>query len=234
MKGQRRWTAYRLGFFLLAVLTLAVGVYAAMPQRTTSPRGITTPRLNVTNSNYLAAENKTDILKYPQQPASYTVWKDNSTGTPIYYAINGTVHTVNSSTTIQDHFTGKHGSFSFKEGDYNITGIMIDPDVDYETYATYLRGQGVRATTIRHQDGTSPTINFTCGTQPGNFGGVSDMTVYGAGESVGTANIIHDSNSLAYDNIYENLIVRYGGGDAMHIESAGCRLNNLWLENVDG
>jgi len=55
--------------------------------------GVYGPRV-VADEYFLDTVNKTDIFKYPQQPASYIVWTDGTT----YYAKNGTDASVTSNT----------------------------------------------------------------------------------------------------------------------------------------
>lgn len=126
------------------------------------------------------------------------------------------------------------GKVDFGQGWFETTGLQTDADRAYDETSVYLTGDGIRATTLHHaaDEPTTPTISFEG--SGGNFGGVSDMTVYGAGESdeSGTADIIYSDGDVI-DAQFRNLIVRYGGGNGIHVvsSSSGTRIVNCWVEN---
>ncbi|SFR86802.1 hypothetical protein SAMN05216559_0266 [Halomicrobium zhouii] len=136
-----------------------------------------------------------------------------------------------------DLFADYHGTVEFGSGWFETDGVETDPDFDYSDTSTYLQGEGVRTTTLRHaaDEPSTPTVRLAG--KAGNFGGVRNMTVYGAGEGdrSGDANIVEtDGNVIDYT--FENVIFRWGGGDALHLaaSASGCRVQNAWVENVNG
>lgn len=135
-------------------------------------------------------------------------------------------------------FADHHGAVAFGQGWFETDGIETDPDFDYGDTAVYLRGEGVRTTTLRHaaDEPATPTVRLA-GRQGGNFGGIQNMTVYGAdeGDRSGDANVVETDGDVI-DYVFENVILRWGGGDALHLaaSASGCRVQNAWLENVEG
>lgn len=120
-------------------------------------------------------------------------------------------------------------------GKYESSGLTW-PDLDYNEKAIYLEGQGIRATDLWRIDGESGHLIEIAGTD-GNFGGVSDMAVYGHypdGTAV-TGNLIHSDGTLI-DLLFENLIIRWGFNDLLHISSSasGTRIRNCWIESAGG
>lgn len=137
-------------------------------------------------------------------------------------------------TTITD---GYWGELKFNRGWYQVDGLASDPDVDYNSRALYIDGDGVRSTTLRHSSSTpsTPTIKFQNTDSGDNFGGVTNMTVYGGGRNAdgdGTANLIESTGDII-DLQFRNLILRYAGNNAMQMDlsSSGTRIENCWIEN---
>lgn len=132
---------------------------------------------------------------------------------------------------------GYHGLLNFGKGWFEAEGLATDDAFDYAETSVYLQGDGVRTTTLQHAADrpTTPTVHFRG--QGGNFGGIRDMTVYGAGEGdrSGSASIVETDGGVI-DYQFENVIIRWGGGDALKINTSGSgtRVVNAWLENVDG
>lgn len=131
------------------------------------------------------------------------------------------------------------GLVNFGKGWFEVGGLATDASNDHSEESAYLQGDGIRTTTLHHSSDTpsTPTVLFQADDSGGNFGGIRDMTVYGAGrvDKSGTANIV-ESDGNTIDLQFENVIIRYGGGDALHIEvsASGTRVVNAWLENVQG
>lgn len=136
-------------------------------------------------------------------------------------------------------FDAYTGLVNFGKGWFETDGIGTDPENDYSEESAYLQGDGIRTTTLHHaaDSPTTPTVKFQSNTGSGNFGGIRDMTVYGAGEGDkgGSANIIESDGNII-DLQFENIIVRYGGGDGIHLSASasGTRIQNTWIEQVDG
>lgn len=128
---------------------------------------------------------------------------------------------------------GFQGRVIIPKGRWITNGLATDETLDWDSSPVYFDGGGVWVSQIEHADGSSPTIALQA--TEGNGGGVSNMTVYGAGENVGTANIVETNGSMI-DTVFRNSIIRYGGGDALHIKASasGTRVVNCWLENVGG
>lgn len=130
--------------------------------------------------------------------------------------------------------SGYHGRLNFGKGWFEVDGLATD-NIDWAETSPYFEGDGIRTTTVRHAADApdTPTIQFNG--SAGNFGGIRDMTVYGAGYSdkSGTANIV-DATAAPIDYQFENVIFRFGGGDALAVNASGTRIQNAWLENVGG
>jgi hypothetical protein len=150
---------------------------------------------------------------------------DGSKDTP--FVVPATVESALANGTID-------GKVDFGQGWFKTTGLQTDASRAYDETAVYLSGDGIRATTLLHaaDEPTTPTISLEG--SGGNFGGVTDMTVYGAGEEdeSGTADIVYSDGDVI-DAQFRNLIVRYGGGNGIHIvtSSSGTRITNCWIEN---
>jgi len=128
--------------------------------------------------------------------------------------------------------TLKRYLYELDRGYYLTDGLETDPTLDYEEFTTYIQGNGIRTTTLEHRDGSSPTIRFDSsdtGVKDGNFGGISDMTIYGAGKGVGSANIVE--SVMIIDLIIKNVIIRYGGNRGLRLGGcSGARVQNVWIE----
>lgn len=130
------------------------------------------------------------------------------------------------------------GTVSFGPGWFETGGLATADDAAFEESSVYLEGEGVRTTTLRHAEDapSTPTVSFRGA--GGNFGGIRDMTVYGGGQGqagAGSAHIVHSAGEII-DHQFENVIIRFGGGDVLHLESSasGTRVQNAWLENAPG
>lgn len=159
--------------------------------------------------------------------------------------VTGGSGTRNDSYLVDEAVTdGYNGKIEFGKGWFETSGLVTDDSFDWSDSATTFAGDGIRTTTLYHEDGTSPTIDIQSG--GGNFGGVTDMTVYGAdaaidepspdssNSDIGTAPIVRSDGPI--DSQFRNVIIRYGGGDCLVIEgsASGTRVQNTWLENVEG
>lgn len=129
-------------------------------------------------------------------------------------------------------------SMAFGPGWFESAGLTTAADTGFDETSLYLPGEGVRTTTLQHSadEPSTPTVHFRG--SGGNFGGIRDMTVYGAGEGTagsGSAPIVRSDGEII-DHQFENVIVRYGGGDVLHLDhsASGTRVQNAWLENAPG
>lgn len=116
-------------------------------------------------------------------------------------------------------------------------GLITSSDVDYQRWSTWLRGAGVRTTSLhKRTESTRNLLSFTSD-DDGNFGGVRDMGLYGSypdGPDT-TGHLLH-SNGDIIDLLFENLIVRYGWKDGIRVDASasGTRIRNCWVENNGG
>ncbi|WP_264555733.1 hypothetical protein [Halocatena marina] len=129
------------------------------------------------------------------------------------------------------------GMVYFDAGNYTSGGLQTPTDTNYEQTAVYLTGAGVRTTSLI-DDGTEGSLITFDSEKSGNFGGVSDMGVFGHhpdSDNRSNGHLIHGTGNII-DTIYENLIVRYSWGDGMHLEAStsGTRIRNSWVENNFG
>ena len=131
------------------------------------------------------------------------------------------------------------GLLNLGKGWFETAGIETDPTNDYAEESAYLQGDGIRTSTLLHSSAApdTPTVLFQDpDASGGNFGGIRNMTVYGAGEGdlSGSANIVESDGNII-DLQFKNVIIRYGGGDCLNLPScSGLRVQNCWLENVSG
>lgn len=130
------------------------------------------------------------------------------------------------------------GSLLFGEGYYTANQFRTDLDIDYEATTLYLRGTGIRSTTLQKPDFDASFIEFTLeDRRTGNFGGMSDMTVWGnnRGGPESKGHLVYSTGDII-DLTFENLIVRYGHHDGIHLSASasGTRLHNCWVENHGG
>lgn len=136
-----------------------------------------------------------------------------------------------------DLLEGYHGLLNFGPGWFEVDGLETDAGFSYDERSVYLQGDGVRTTTLLHAADAPDTPTVYLRGDGGNFGGVRDMTVYGAGEgdTGGTANIVETDGGVI-DYQFENVIFRWGGGDALRVNTSGSgtRVTNAWLENAGG
>lgn len=124
--------------------------------------------------------------------------------------------------------------YVFDAGYYETPGLSPDPDIDHEETAVYLEGDGIRTTTLS-SDGTDRPLYDLDVDGTGNFGGISDMTMYGAGAGeTPTEPLVHVHGAI--DQLIENVILRYSGGDLLRVDdsASGLRLRNSWIENTTG
>ncbi|RRJ28347.1 right-handed parallel beta-helix repeat-containing protein [Halocatena pleomorpha] len=129
------------------------------------------------------------------------------------------------------------GTVYFQPGNYAASALATPPAADYEQTAMYLRGAGVRTTTLTDDATDGSLITFQSDSS-GNFGGVSDMSVLGQfpdKDKRSKGHLIHGTGKII-DTLYENLIVRYSWGDGLRLEAStsGTRLRNSWIENNFG
>lgn len=129
---------------------------------------------------------------------------------------------------------------TFDTGHYTAEQFETPDEVDYNEVSYYFSGEGVRNTSLIKQPTDGHFIRFDDGREDefGNFGGASDMGIYGGKTTHGeqsAGNLIH-STGLMIDFLFENLIVRYSYDDGIHLEApaSGVRIRNCWIENHDG
>ncbi|SEP30381.1 Right handed beta helix region [Halogranum amylolyticum] len=130
------------------------------------------------------------------------------------------------------------GTLFFGEGCYTADQFSTNLDIDYEETGQYLKGTGVRSTTLQKPNFDASFLEFSLkDRRSGNFSGVANMTVYGNNregpESKG--HLIYSTGDII-DLLLENLIVRYGHHDGIHINpsASGTRIHNCWVENHNG
>jgi hypothetical protein len=125
------------------------------------------------------------------------------------------------------------GMVYFDPGNYVSSGIQTPSGTNYEQSAVYLAGAGIRTTSLI-DDGTDGSLITFDSEKSGNFGGVSDMGIFGRypDGKRSKGNLIHGTGNII-DTIYENLIVRYSWGDGVHLgaSTSGTRIRNCWIEN---
>jgi archaellum component FlaG (FlaF/FlaG flagellin family) len=153
------------------------------------------------------------------------------------YATSGS-GTVDDPWILDDSAMQTPGVLWMDEGEFRSDGLTTSSDIDYEETNIWLRGAGTRATSLTKGSEDGHLVAFDDDGESGNFGGVTDMAVYGEYPEDGTRSEGHlvYSNGDVFDLTLENLIVRYGWEDAIHIapSASGTRLHNLWAENSGG
>jgi hypothetical protein len=188
----------------------------------------------------------------PQEGALY-VWRDGRwhlmdeyTGHGSFASLNGvrfaSRYATGGSGTADDRWVLDNsvmppgGTVYFDSGKYTSSGLKTPSGENYEQTAIYLTGSGIRTTGLI-DDGTDGSLITFDSKKSGNFGGVSDMGIFGrypdGKQSKG--DLIHGTGNII-DTIYENLIVRYSWGSGIHLEAStsGTRIRNCWIENNFG
>lgn len=188
----------------------------------------------------------------PQEGALYS-WIDGEWHLTDNYAQNGSFASINGVRFASRYATSGTGTpddrwvldndvmpaggrVYFDPGNYTSGGLQTPTDTNYEQTAVYLCGAGVRTTSLT-DDGTKGSLITFDSEKSGNFGGVSDMGVFGhhPDSKRSKGDLIHGTGNII-DTLYENLIVRYSWGDGIHLEAStsGTRIRNSWVENNFG
>jgi hypothetical protein len=188
----------------------------------------------------------------PEKGALY-VWRDGKWHLMDEYAEHGSFASLNGVRFASRYATGGSGTADdrwvldnsvmppggvvyFDHGKYTSSGLQTPKGKNYEETTIYLSGAGIRTTGLI-DDGTDGSLITFDSKKSGNFGGVSDMGIFGrypdGKQSKG--DLIHGTGSII-DTIYENLIVRYSWGSGMHLDAStsGTRIRNCWIENNRG
>jgi hypothetical protein len=228
----------------------------SIQQKNTSPTATGAPRW----AGPLSARPKTGkqpgheyfVDQGPQEGALY-VWREDKWHLMDEYAGRGSFASLNGVRFASRYATGGSGTADdrwvldnsvmpaggmvyFDPGKYTSAGLRTPRGKNYEETAVYLAGAGIRTTSLI-DDGTDGSLITFDSEKSGNFGGVSDMGVFGrypdGPQSKG--HLIRGTGSII-DTIYENLIVRYSWGDGIHLEgsTSGTRIRNCWIENNSG
>lgn len=137
---------------------------------------------------------------------------------------------------LSPHCVAEPGLVAFDAGTFAAEGLVTGEEIDYERWSVHLRGAGVRTTALRKLPADGHLLAFA--DARGNFGGVRDMALYGNYPNEGKrsrGNLLHSWGG-PIDLLFENLIVRWGWGDAIHVgaSSSGVRVRNIWAENSAG
>lgn len=138
---------------------------------------------------------------------------------------------------LSDIIVDDAGPVVFDAGTFLGDEIRTPPDLDYERWSVWFQGAGTRTTSVQKLPEDGHLLSFEAD-DAGNFGGARGMGIYGTypDESLRSeGNLIHSTGDII-DLIFRDLIVRYGWGDGIHIESSssGTRIHNCWIENSAG
>lgn len=228
----------------------------ATQQKSTSPTATGAPRwtgpLSARPGTGKQPGHEYFVDQGPQKGALY-IWRDGAWHLADEYAGRGSFTSLNGVRFASRYATGGSGTIDdrwvldnsvmpaggmvyFDPGKYTSSGLQTPKGKNYEETAIYLTGAGIRTSSLI-DDGTDGSLITFDSEKSGNFGGVSDMGVFGLypdgpqskGDLIrGTGNII--------DTIYENLIVRYswGNGISLDASTSGTRVRNCWIENNQG
>ncbi|WP_101297117.1 right-handed parallel beta-helix repeat-containing protein [Halegenticoccus soli] len=140
---------------------------------------------------------------------------------------------------VDDAIVNAPGLVFLDEGEFVSEGLRTTADIDYEETSIWLTGVGTRTTSLTKDPSSDRhLIEFDNDGDSGNFGGVRNMGVYGEFPHDGTrskGHLIYSSGDI-FDLTFENLIVRYGWEDGVHIapSASGTRMHNCWVENNGG
>jgi hypothetical protein len=188
----------------------------------------------------------------PQEGALY-VWRNDAWHLMGEYADRGSFASINGVRFASRYATGGSGTpddpwvldnsvmppggmVYFDPGNYTSAGIQTPSGANYEQSAIYLAGAGIRTSSLI-DDGTDGSLITFDSEKTGNFGGVSDMGIFGRypDGKRSKGNLINGTGNII-DTIYENLIVRYSWGDGIHLDgsASGTRIRNCWVENNFG
>jgi hypothetical protein len=188
----------------------------------------------------------------PQQGALY-VWQDGAWQFMNEYAEHGSFASLNGVRFASRYATGGTGTKKdpwvldssvmpsggmvfFEPGNFVSNGLTTPTETNYEKTSVYLTGAGIRTTELI-DDGTDGSLITFDAKKNGNFGGVSDMGIFGQypDGKRSKGDLIHGTGEII-DTIYENLIVRYSWGHGMYLNgsTSGTRIRNCWIENNAG
>jgi len=181
--------------------------------------------------------NVTQLAMYPQQPASYIIWRDGST----YYAKNGTTGAIDYSgadaaTVIQAALNALHptygGTVYIAPGIYLIYQPLVMPICPF-----ILRGgsigatAGVEGTCLKLADGAEcEIIQLSVWS---SFSLITDLYLDGNRDNqVGDHYVIHAVDAGARDTWLQRLFIRFGSNTVVYVESPLAAIWNMWIDNV--
>lgn len=216
------------------------------PPRWSGPRESRPKRGNEAGHEYF-------VDRGPEQGALY-VWSGDKWTLMNAYADTGSFGTINGVRTASEHANGgsgtkddrwkvdnsvmpnNGGAVFFEPGQFTTSGLTTPKKTNYEQTTVYFSGAGIRTTAL-HGDGSDGSVITFDAEKKGNFGGISDMGIFGKypDGKRSKGDLIHGTGQII-DTIYENLIVRYGWGNGMYLNgsSSGTRIRNCWVENNAG
>ena len=167
---------------------------------------VSTSDLYVNNDVYVQGTNRTDVLAYPEQAASYIIWKDGS----VYYTKNTNTGIVTSGTgfvqtTLQNALTacGTAGGGTVY---LKVAGSLTVNTLTIPSYVT-LEGLNQKATVLVPNTGLSPIIKFDGVT----YAGLRNIAISGAGYHNTIGVLIKNSQYIKLENIYINIFNQANG-----------------------
>jgi len=154
--------------------------------------------LKFTDELWHGSSNRTDVIAYPIQTASYTISSDGTT----VYAKNGTTGAIDFSSTDDDEVINfalsnlpNGGTIHIRAGTYNIGQAL---EIDYDN--TAIIGEGVGSTILRVIDQVTSTLASDASSGQKNVV-VSDSTGFEVGQQVTIKdNLNQEKNEIASIN----------------------------------
>lgn len=138
--------------------------------------------------------------------------------------------------TVESPLLEEHGMVKFDTGTFETDGLKTSLETDFGSRSVWLEGAGVRTTDLRKTRSDEHLVAFL-EDEPGNFGGIRDMALYGNGpDGEPTDGHLFYSNGGVYDIQLENVIIRWGYNTGVRVRTSasGTRVRNSWIENLGG
>ena len=172
---------------------------------------------------FLNAVNITDIVAYPQTETSYIIWTDNSTGTPYFYAKNGTTGNIDyngtDATTIINNAITASPSYSeikINSGRYDLTGTIHLKD-----RVSITGTSGTYGVHLWASDKTFDILSFITTANGQGYFHVKDLALHWGKKGV---YISHDGGNFAqYEIRLQNIDVFESGEEGFYLGGASAQ-----------
>lgn len=223
MSSKKTIVAILIGVLLSLPLSMQLAYSWTGNTNTFSPGYVEIDQINATQY-YWNSVNRTDVLQYPEQTASYIIFKDGST----YYAKNGFTGqidysgtdaslVINNAINAVSNYTG--GLIYIKAGYYYLSDTIVLKKF------VGLKGEGARSTRLQLLDNVNKdVISFGQQTYGSSFIYIGHLYITGNidNQTAGNGIRFYDDGNTAMDFLIEWVYVR------------DCKENGIYLSNTWG